>query len=73
MAKMSRLISCPECGFEETSVVDVWGHPIRNEAVRRRVCPECGCKFRTIEEVSTDGHGQPTTKPAGVLYEQNTA
>jgi len=47
---MSGLISCPECGYEKTDVLNV--RPKKtNEAGRKRQCPECGYAFRTTETV----------------------
>jgi len=51
MSRMSKLISCPECGYEETETWDIRAHPTLNEAIRRRKCKECGHRFKTVERV----------------------
>lgn len=40
-------MKCPNCGYEETKVID--SRPMDNKIRRRRGCSECGCRFTTFE------------------------
>ncbi len=41
-------MKCPNCGFEETKVID--SRQMENKIRRRRSCSECGYRFTTFEE-----------------------
>lgn len=40
-------MKCPECGFEESKVID--SRPTENRVRRRRECIKCGVRFTTYE------------------------
>lgn len=40
-------MKCPECGFEESKVID--SRPTENKVRRRRECIKCGTRFTTYE------------------------
>ena len=40
-------MKCPNCGFEESKVLD--SRPLENSIRRRRMCNECGYRFTTFE------------------------
>lgn len=40
-------MKCPECGFEESKVID--SRPTENKVRRRRECIQCGARFTTYE------------------------
>ncbi|MCH5205272.1 MAG: transcriptional repressor NrdR [Oscillospiraceae bacterium] len=40
-------MKCPECGFEESKVID--SRPTENKVRRRRECIQCGSRFTTYE------------------------
>ena len=40
---------CPECGYEETKVID--SRQMQEKIRRRRECSVCGCRFTTFEIV----------------------
>ncbi len=40
-------MKCPECGFEESKVID--SRPTENKVRRRRECIKCGVRFTTYE------------------------
>lgn len=42
-------MKCPECGFEDSKVID--SRPADNKIRRRRECLECKCRFTTYEIV----------------------
>ncbi len=47
--KVSDIVKCPECGFEDSKVID--SRPAENKIRRRRECLECKCRFTTYEIV----------------------
>ena len=40
-------MKCPECGCEESKVID--SRPTENKVRRRRECIQCGARFTTYE------------------------
>lgn len=44
-------MKCPECGYEDTKVID--SRPAENKIRRRRECLSCKCRFTTYEMVET--------------------
>ncbi len=40
-------MKCPECGYEESKVID--SRPTENKVRRRRECIKCGTRFTTYE------------------------
>ena len=42
---------CPECGYEDSKVID--SRPADNKIRRRRECLSCKCRFTTYEMVET--------------------
>lgn len=40
-------MKCPECGFDESKVID--SRPTENKVRRRRECIQCGARFTTYE------------------------
>ena len=42
-------VKCPECGFDDSKVID--SRPAENKIRRRRECLECKCRFTTYEIV----------------------
>ena len=44
-------MKCPECGFEDSNVIDC--RPADNKIRRRRECLSCKCRFTTYEMVET--------------------
>ncbi|MGN0699310.1 MAG: transcriptional regulator NrdR [Ruminiclostridium sp.] len=44
-------MKCPECGYEESKVID--SRPAENKIRRRRECLSCKCRFTTYEMVET--------------------
>ncbi len=42
-------MKCPECGFEDSKVID--SRPTDGKIRRRRECLSCGCRFTTYEIV----------------------
>lgn len=44
-------MKCPECGFEDSKVID--SRPAENKIRRRRECLSCKCRFTTYEMVET--------------------
>ncbi len=44
-------MKCPECGFEDSKVID--SRPAEDKIRRRRECLECKCRFTTYEMVET--------------------
>ncbi|MBQ8790485.1 MAG: transcriptional repressor NrdR [Ruminiclostridium sp.] len=42
-------MKCPECGFDDSKVID--SRPAENKIRRRRECLECKCRFTTYEIV----------------------
>ncbi len=47
MPKGVILMKCPECGFDESKVID--SRPTDNKVRRRRECIRCGARFTTYE------------------------
>ncbi len=47
--KVSDIVKCPECGYEDSKVID--SRPAENKIRRRRECLECKCRFTTYEIV----------------------
>lgn len=45
--KVSVIMKCPECGCEESKVID--SRPSENKVRRRRECISCGFRFTTYE------------------------
>jgi transcriptional regulator NrdR family protein len=43
-------MDCPGCGHWDSYVDDSRGNA--DEVVRLRDCPECGCRFETVERIS---------------------
>lgn len=48
---MSKFMACPECESRDSKTTDTREHPTYNWIVRRRVCLDCGCRFKTYEMV----------------------
>lgn len=44
-------MKCPECGYEDSKVID--SRPVENNIRRRRECLSCKCRFTTYEMVET--------------------
>lgn len=44
-------MTCPECGYEDSKVID--SRPAENKIRRRRECLSCKCRFTTYEMVET--------------------
>lgn len=44
-------MQCPECGYEDSKVID--SRPAENKIRRRRECLSCKCRFTTYEMVET--------------------
>lgn len=44
-------MKCPECGYEDSKVID--SRPAENKIRRRRECLSCKCRFTTYEMVET--------------------
>lgn len=44
-------MKCPECGYEDSKVID--SRPAYNKIRRRRECLSCKCRFTTYEMVET--------------------
>ncbi len=44
-------MKCPECGYEDSRVID--SRPAENKIRRRRECLSCKCRFTTYEMVET--------------------
>lgn len=44
-------MKCPECGYEDSKVID--SRPAENKVRRRRECLSCKCRFTTYEMVET--------------------
>ena len=44
-------MKCPECGYEDSKVID--SRPADNKIRRRRECLSCKCRFTTYEMVET--------------------
>ena len=44
-------MKCPECGYEDSKVID--SRPAENKIRRRRECLSCKCRFPTYEMVET--------------------
>lgn len=44
-------MKCPECGYEDSKVID--SRPAENKIRRRRECLSCKCRFTTYEIVET--------------------
>lgn len=44
-------MKCPECGYEDSKVID--SRPAENKIRRRRECLSCKCRFTTHEMVET--------------------
>lgn len=44
-------MKCPECGYEDSKVID--SRPAENKNRRRRECLSCKCRFTTYEMVET--------------------
>lgn len=44
-------MECPECGYEDSKVID--SRPAENKIRRRRECLSCKCRFTTYEMVET--------------------
>lgn len=44
-------MKCPECGYEDSKVID--SRPAENKIRRRRECLLCKCRFTTYEMVET--------------------
>lgn len=44
-------MKCPECGYEDSKVID--SRPVENKIRRRRECLSCKCRFTTYEMVET--------------------
>ena len=44
-------MKCPECGYEDSKVID--SRPAENKIRRRRECLSCKCRFTTYEMVDT--------------------
>ena len=44
-------MKCPECGYEDSKVID--SRPAENKIRRRRECSSCKCRFTTYEMVET--------------------
>ena len=44
-------MKCPFCGFDETQVKDSRNSEDGTAIRRRRLCPECGSRFTTLERV----------------------
>lgn len=44
-------MKCPECGYEDSKVID--SRPAENKIRRRRECLSCQCRFTTYEMVET--------------------
>lgn len=44
-------MKCPECGYEDSKVID--SRPAGNKIRRRRECLSCKCRFTTYEMVET--------------------
>lgn len=44
-------MKCPECGYEDSKVID--SRPAENTIRRRRECLSCKCRFTTYEMVET--------------------
>ena len=55
-------MKCPECGYEDSKVID--SRPAENKIRRRRECLSCKCRFTTFEMVET--------KPLMVVKKDNT-
>lgn len=47
LPRKGNIMKCPECGCEESKVID--SRPTENKVRRRRECTECGCRFTTYE------------------------
>lgn len=50
-AKAGKQMKCPECGYEDSKVID--SRPAENKIRRRRECLSCKCRFTTYEMVET--------------------
>lgn len=50
-AKARKQMKCPECGYEDSKVID--SRPAENKIRRRRECLSCKCRFTTYEMVET--------------------
>jgi transcriptional repressor NrdR len=48
---MSKFMACPECESRDSKTTDTREHPTYNWIVRRRVCLDCGNRFKTYEMV----------------------
>ena len=48
-AEGAKLMRCPECGFEDSKVID--SRPTDGRIRRRRECLSCKCRFTTYEIV----------------------
>ena len=44
-------MKCPECGYEDSKVID--SRPAENKIRRRRECLSCKCRFTTYEMAET--------------------
>ena len=44
-------MKCPECGYEDSKVID--SRPAENKIRRKRECLSCKCRFTTYEMVET--------------------
>ena len=44
-------MKCPECGYEDSKVID--SRPAENKIRRRRECLSCKCRFTTYQMVET--------------------
>lgn len=44
-------MKCPECGYQDSKVID--SRPAENKIRRRRECLSCKCRFTTYEMVET--------------------
>lgn len=49
LSKVSDIVKCPECGYEDSKVID--SRPADNKIRRRRECLQCKCRFTTYEIV----------------------
>lgn len=49
--KRGKQMKCPECGYEDSKVID--SRPAENKIRRRRECLSCKCRFTTYEMVET--------------------
>ena len=46
---MSKFLACPECESRDSKTTDTREHQQYNWIVRRRICLDCGCRYKTYE------------------------